>query len=143
MIRLATEEDLEDLETLSYDFWKTSSFTGQQYNAERVITTLSGVINQDDNESILLVSQEEDIKGYLLGTSTLSLFSGDKAAYEVAYFTYPRCADWYRLIQAYLYWAKKVGCRVAHFGSINPRLTKILTKRLDFVSIETTLQKEL
>jgi hypothetical protein len=144
MIRFATLEDLKSLEELSYSFWKTSDYRGQTYDTIVVCDTLVKTIEQNNNESILLVSEEKNqIKGYLMAVSVNPLFSKEKTAYEIAYFCDTGCKNWYKLLEAYVFWAKKIGCQTAHLGSTNPRLTKILNKRLGFEPIETTLQKNL
>ena len=145
MIRFATYDDIDLLLKLSYEFWKSSPYTNQKYDKQATEDTFVEAVAKDNNESILLVSENpwNELEGFLLGTAVNPLFSKDLAAYEVAYYVRADSEDWYELIKAYVFWARRIGCTTVQFGSVNPRLTRILEKRLGFTAVETTLQKGL
>jgi hypothetical protein len=79
----------------------------------------------------------------IIGMVVDPLFTSEKSAFEIAYYATPQCKEWYRLVQAYIFWARELGCKKVHFGSTEERLTNILEKRMNFSRLETTLQKEL
>lgn len=147
-LRIATENDLPVLLRYCRNFWENSdSVISDEFDEEKTRVTLENTLKLPYTEGIVLVTEsEKKLRGFIIGLTYSPFFSSEKVAIEAAYWIEPeyrKNTDWYRLLQAYTYWADRIGCKSVQLGIHDPRLAKICKRKFAFEPIEQILQKEL
>lgn len=148
MIRLATPSDHNEIFRLLQQFYHEAPHRKYaEFNADIVHSHITEFLQAPKLEKIVFLA--EDVKPFgLLAAGTVPVFfSLDvKRAYEIAWYVEEdkrHKRDAIRLLDAYEYWAKQVGCKSIQVATmINPRLGEFYEKR-GFHALETSYIKDL
>lgn len=123
-VNLATPQDEELL--LSY-LKKTldlsPAYAGLTFDSERARTATRARLEANLEEGCTLVAYHgESPVGALCGAKTELPFSKDKIATEFLFYVepgHPKAA--WKLLEAYAFWARKVGCKSLSVGTFEPK----------------------
>lgn len=148
-IKIATKEDIPEVVKLAKLFKEESPYKDYLLEESKLTTILFSLLEDPSKHIVLLSTYNSTTIGMVVGTSAEFLFSTDKHATELAWYVYPE----YRkstvgkdLQEAFVYWAKKVGCKYLHMVLLEdhnaPKMKK-LYKKLGFKLIEQAWIKEL
>lgn len=149
MLKIATSDDLPDLKRLSIELVKNSPYKTFTIDEGKIEELLIAFIDADPNIHVLLLYQEEGrAVGLLAGIAREFKFNRDKHASEIALWVEPefRGKAGKELQEAFLFWAKKVGCKYLHMGLLEDKdLSKRqkLYKKQGFVPFEQAWVKEI
>lgn len=142
-LKIATEEDIEDIVSLLITFKTESPYSPLDTDIDKIRDSVLEALNKDKKESIILLSYIEDNPvGILVGSIQEFPFSRDKQAYENIWYVLPK----YRrnkvgleLYEAFEYWANKAKVKVIHSAYPTKDLEEFYTskgyKPLEYVYI--------
>lgn len=140
-MKLADISDFEQINKFGHNFIQSTIYK-DLYDTDVLETFLTLHLLADSSEAVSLL--EED-KGMLLGRATPFSFGHHKMAMEIGWWVEPE----YRksgvgksLIDAFEYWAKKVGCSLVVMGSLDDVLGSYYEKN-GYKSAERLYMKEL
>lgn len=149
MIKLATLKDLPDLLRVLENFYVNSPFSNL-VDFDRSIASVSAqkIIEGPKEDGIVLLYLKDGIvKGVLAGLAHQMFFSRDRVATELCWWVDEdaRGRDSLELIEAYEFWAEKVGCTITTManltGETGERLDKYY-KRRGYTPLETAYGKK-
>lgn len=148
MIKIATLEDVPFLKLVLKRFFLNSPFVNlTEFDEEVTVRTAENIINgPKENGIILLYFKDGEVKGVLAGLAHEMFFSRDKVATELCWWVDEdaRGRDSLELIEAYEFWAEKVGCSIVSManltGTTGERLDKYY-KRRGYTPLETAYGK--
>lgn len=107
-MKLASLDDLENLVTLSEEFFNESPYTELPFSRDHVRGSLIEILTKDKTESVIIY---EEGKGFIIGIVAPLLFSPVRAAVEVAWFVSKderKGRLGLGLLEAFEYWSKEV-----------------------------------
>lgn len=125
-LKIADEGDLPYVIHMLDMFHKESPYSLLEFNEHKVINSLLNIINSNKEESIIIISLDENKKepiGLIIGLVSSSLFSDDKVATELAYYILPEHRSFKvakKLIDAYEDWAGRVGATIVQMSLLGP-----------------------
>lgn len=148
-LKIATIDDLDQVVPMCEAFVKESPYHKNRYDLEKIKKTAEHLLTQPKETAIVILAQHEtDTVGFLVGIITEELFSNSRIAAELVYWVAP---DWRKgfsygrdLLDAYEFWARKIGATYITLGSLstNPRIDT-LYKRRGYNKTEHSFVKEL
>lgn len=149
MIKIAELEDLPGLLNVIKNFFDNSPFNGlTEFNPSIASDTAKRILQgPKENGIILLYLKDGVVKGVLAGLAHELFFSADKVATELCWWVDEdaRGRDSLELIEAYEFWAEKVGCSIVSManltGTTGERLDKYY-KRRGYTPLETAYGKK-
>lgn len=151
MIRFATTDDMVWLLEMLYQFHEESPYKHIPLNEGYVKGYLSGILEADKNQTILLIAETEDgiRAGFLAATKTVFHLTGTPIAAELAWwveapFRGTPAAN--KLKEAFEYWASVVGCKSIQMCTMTNQYHDILGryyKRNGYTHAETSFLKEI
>lgn len=113
MLRFAEERDVPTILEVLESFHNETPYGDIPLNVDSLRNLVSGLIKSDRNQSIILVDEEQDFRGFIAATKTPFLVTGAMVANEMFWYVKPE----YRgtrvgltLMDAFEFWAKRVGC---------------------------------
>lgn len=140
-IKIATIEDIDIIVSMAMKFISESNY--KNYGNEIALRALvERVLNAPDEDSIVLLYED---KGMIAGITSQFLFGTFKSATELAWWIDPehrKSRLGSELLEAFEYWAKKVGCKLITMISIDDNVGKYYEKK-GYVLQERTYTKEL
>lgn len=148
-LRLGRLSDVDDIMRMARSLTKGGPIDIVGHSDKKTRQSIEAAMTADGSEWLILVSHVDDKPvGVLIAYSIVPLFSENKIAYEVLMYLEPEHRKGRRgldLMKGFEYWAKLVGCKVAHYGwlSNSPPELKTLYTRLGCVKSEEIYFKEL
>lgn len=140
-LRLATAEDQELIKNMGMQF--INSIPYQKHTSEDKINMIATEFAGSDRPDKVAILYDD--VAMLLGVATPFLFGTKLCAVEIAWWVDPE----YRksnigreLLEAFEYWAKKVGCELVTMISLDERVGKFYEKN-GYVLTEHTYMKEI
>lgn len=128
MIRIATPEDYKSALEMAIKFADSSPYK-DLCDPEVIGSIVKVFIESDPSEKIILLYED---KGFLVAAITQFHFGTTKVATEVAWWVDPE----YRaqgigdqLIEAFEFWADKLGCKVKTLAFMDKDLSKYMKKK--------------
>lgn len=127
-LKLGTEDDAGDVVELGRDLFNHTVYsTLSTYNAHEVkenyVTSLEKPGHE--NTTILLCKDNGHVIGFIAAAASPLAFSeNDKIAVELGFWVYKEhrsATALKKLLEAYYYWARTVGCKAAVLGKIKNR----------------------
>ena len=149
MIKIATLEDLPGLLKVLKNFFDASPFDSLTEFDYAIAAETAKKIIEGPKESgvILLYLKENTVKGVIAGLCHQMFFSRDRVATELCWWVDEdaRSKESLDLIEAYEFWAEKVGCTITTManltGETGERLDKYY-KRRGYTPLETAYGKK-
>jgi len=148
-LKLATWEDEESFLLMSEAFYEESPFSPSiSFDRDKVKELLRLAIESQHTQVLILLLQEDlNTVGLLIGYTSETPFSYDKVAAELAWYikpSYRGSRDALQLVDAYEAWATKVGCKHVSM-SLLPTLTDVssLYERKGYKKTEISYLKEI
>lgn len=120
-VRKATLEDKLDLTFLIKQFLKETSYPFK-VDTDKLLGSFEQII-EHENFIVLVLEDQGDISGTLVGGVTQPLFSHDIVASELAWFVTPEkrgSKDSLKLLKQYEDWCKEKGCKFITMVDIDP-----------------------
>jgi len=148
-LRFASIEDIPQLQSLAMSLVKDSPIEKIGVSPTKAVEQLTKFILNTGQDFLCLVSYDEDkVVGVLAAYAFEPVFSEERVACEVLWYLLPEYRKGRRgleMMQAYEYWAKMVGCKVAQYGWLvnSPEGMKSLYERTGAVKSEEVYYKEL
>lgn len=145
MIRLATVEDIPVVFELCTAAISENPHLSGKKNDQKLYDTIYTFIMAPNEEKILLVAEQNELVGLLMGFSVEAPFMDALETYELLWWVKPeyrKTKDNLNLFRAYNYWAMKLGADCINSGSVHgwKDLSKFY-KRQGFFPAETTYRK--
>lgn len=148
MIKIATLEDLPGLLIVLKNFFDNSPFVGlTEFDEVIASDTAKNIIGgRKEDGIILLYLKNGEIKGVLAALAHTMMFSNTRVASELCWWVDEdaRGRDSLELIEAYEFWAHRVGCDLVTManltGETGERLDKYY-KRRGYTPLETAYGK--
>lgn len=122
---------------MAHRFHAASPYDDLTMDEDKVVELIDSFLNGDRNQRIVILALEDDQPiGMIAGVTSEMLFSRDKIASEMMWWIEPehrgsRAA--LQLLDAYEFWAKKVGAKVVQLSSVDTehadRLDRLYKKR--------------
>jgi len=144
-IRRGKPEDALDFILVMKQFLKEAKYTFRvdaKYTQDNFET-----IAQDENYIVLLVEEEEEIVGFLVGVIGSTLFSKDLIAIELGWYLLPEhrnAKTGLKLVDAFEKWSQNKNCKHVSMVDIDTlKDLKPLYERRGYVLTEKTYVKEL
>lgn len=135
-LKLGTEEDVSAVVELARDLFNHSVYSSlSTFDPIEVKENYLESITKPPHEAshILLCSNSGHVIGFLCAAASPVAFNGkDKVAIELGFWVYKEHrtpASLKKLLEAYYYWARAVGCKAAVLGKIKNN-TDVETYRL-------------
>ena len=129
-LKLGAEDDWSEVVELSRDLFNHSVYSSMStFDPAEVRENYHASLSRPGNEvsNILLCRSSGHVIGMLCaGTSPLAFNSVDKIALELAFWVYKEHRTQEalkKLLEAYYYWARAVGCKAAIVGKIKNNQT--------------------
>lgn len=149
MIKIATLEDLPGVLNVVKNFFDNSPFNGlAEFDPSIASDTAKNIIlGPKENGVVLIYITGGVVKGILAGLAHQMMFSKDKVATELCWWVDEdaRSKESLDLIEAYEFWAEKVGCTITTManltGETGERLDKYY-KRRGYTPLETAYGKK-
>lgn len=146
---LATEDHREDVIRMSREFHQESPYKDFEYDEDKVNETISGFLDDDGSNKILVLAEVSGrIVGMIAALSYELYFNTDKVSCELMWWVdhearkkYPTLGP--KLLEAYEFWAKKVGCKTAQVVSIEDKILERFYRKRGYTKAEKTFWKEL
>jgi GNAT superfamily N-acetyltransferase len=141
MIRIATIEDLDLIYSMAKEFAKQSPYT-EFVNYDYLLEMIKDFINSPNEDKIILLNAD---KGMLAAMVTPFMFGNVILGVEVAWWVSPEHRNsnvGKELIEAFEFWAKKVGCHSTTLACMDIDLEKFYQKR-GYTKYESVYMKEL
>lgn len=122
-LKLATEQDASSVLAIAEELHQNSVYSSYTpLDRDRVVELfLKSLQLAPDRQVTLLLLSDEDVVGLLAVGLTEMLYSSDPIATEIAFWITPSHRNYRSLkimLDAYHYWAKKVGCKALLIGKI-------------------------
>lgn len=123
-LKLGTRADLDDVLNLCYDMYLNSVYSSvlefkPSIAKESYLESLTVPMNES---TTILLMKEGRVIGFISCTVAKFYFSAEKVATEAGFWIYKddRTKEGLKkLLTAYYYWAKEVGCKAALIGKID------------------------
>lgn len=147
MLKVATKEDLTTVVDFAKKFHSNNIYKDIEFNRDKVTLFINHLI--DDPKSLVLLLEENNTTvGALLATTEEIVFSIDTMALEVMLWVEEdyRGKNSWELVEAYQYWANRLGCTICFLSTLEGPLVDILDskyKKLGFLPAERTYMKVL
>lgn len=131
-LKLATKDDLPRLHELFREFLQHSPYRTLKYDYDKVQTLFLETI--DNREAFLYLVDVDElglIQGFLLASKIQTLFSIESIGTEIAWWIEPLSRNFktaVKMLDAYEYWAKLVGCKFASLAHLANGKGDTLTK---------------
>jgi N-acetylglutamate synthase-like GNAT family acetyltransferase len=141
-IRIATEADLPVILDMAMKFVENSNYLSYA-SKDKIERIVKSFIEADKTNSIIFLYED---KGMLVATSTPFIFGEDiKLATEIAWWVEPdaRMSGIGKiLLNAFEYWAEKIGCRMLSMSCLDDSVAKFYEKN-GYKLYERTYFKEI
>lgn len=131
-LKIATQEDLEAILVLLEEFFnKTVYSTITDYSLIDTRESIANLLKVPVSQGcfVLLVSETGQVDGLLIGSYMNHMFNkAEKTAVEIALYIREGVATralYKKLLQAYRYWAKSIGCNSIMTGQLAPSPTEV------------------
>lgn len=135
-VRLAGLSDIPKILDMAKRLYSDSTYSVLSFDLNKAREGIEKFIVENGKEFMVIVSYEGDtIVGALAAYSFQPLFSNDRVAVETLMWLEPDHRTSVRgndLLDAYEYWAKAAGCKIAQYGllsSADQRLSKLYERR--------------
>lgn len=126
-LKLATVEDTETVLGLIEELFNESIYSkSMSFDRDSVKEIFLQVLNgPKDKSSIILLRSEDKTVGLLACSVLQQLFNkNERTACELVFWVQPECRNIItlkKLLQAYRFWAKKVGCTSIMYGKMKSK----------------------
>lgn len=148
-LKIGTWLDFEDIESMLHKFISMTPYENITVDHDKVRAMISDFLGDNGTTKIIVLAVENDKTiGMIVGATSEPLFSTEKMACEMAWWVDPDHRNsrvGFKLIEAYEYWANKVGCKFVQLCSMEDdygkRLDKFYTRR-GFKLYESAYLKE-
>lgn len=149
-LKIASVEDREDLERMAKAFHSMSPYRDQEYNREKVLTVIDGILSAPREAAVCLVLLDDDKPvGMIAGLIAPCFFNWGVTATELVWWLEPE----YRRGSAGLWledgfegWAKHIGCKYVSMVALEDGMAKLLGRhytRRGYTKTENTYVKEI
>ncbi len=145
MIRHATEDDLPEILEIVEEFYSLTPYSNLlKFSPLKALQTISNVLSLDMTEGIVLVLDNDGVKGVIAAILNDTFCSDEKVATEIVWYVKPehRNKEALRLHQAFETWSNLVGSKITAMSDIKGGSTlEKYYNRQGYVPIETTYVK--
>ena len=127
-LRVATIEDLPIILNLAMKFAKSSPYS-EYVNEDKIKKIAEGFLSSEHQDKIILLY--DDI-GMIVGLVSPFMFGNNRVATELAWWIEPNERGkkaGKELLDAFEFWAKKVGCSIVTMMSLDDKIGKYYEKR--------------
>lgn len=127
-IRIATIDDLDLVVNMFCRFGENSPYKNY-VGKEQITNVMKNILEADNNEKIILLHGEV---GMIIGIATPFLYGPHIVATELAWWVNPEARNssvGKELLNAFEFWAKRVGCTLITMISLDDQLGNYYEKR--------------
>jgi GNAT superfamily N-acetyltransferase len=149
MIRFAEERDVEVICRMSKDFSAQLPHP-LNYDEDKAAGWVNLLLTPTERRMMLVSEEDTTVTGFIAAFIEEAFFSQDLVAHELAWWVdppYRHLRDSIRLLEAYEFWARKMGCRSVGLAVINgwenEDKLKAFHKRRGFRCVEHAYLKDL
>ena len=150
-LRLAEIKDTEIVTELLLDFHRASPYRGLVADPSRVKNLVQQTIFADRSRNIVILWDNEfhQTVGMIIGQAAEFSITGDLIASELAWYVHPgfrKTSAGKELLEAYEFWATKIGCRFIQTVALNDRTLPVLKRHYErngYEMFETCFLKEI
>lgn len=128
MLRIADIADYKLVEDMSFKFIETTGYT-DYYDKDTISRLIEHILTSPNETNIILLHGED---GMLAGMTTPFVFGTQTVATEIGWWVEPdkrKSSIGSELLEAFEFWAKKVGASFVSMGSLDDSLGKFYEKR--------------
>lgn len=139
MIKIATPSDIDLIVKMAMEFAATTNYPIKE---ESVRTLVSTLVSQEHPESIIFLHGED---GMLAATANKFVFGTEYVATELAWWVAPdkrKSNIGSELLEAFEYWAYKIGCSKVVMVSLDDDIGKFYEKK-GYSLVERAYMKDL
>lgn len=118
MIRLAELSDINDMMDLGIEFHSSVPHVSLPIDILKCREKMEQLLPLRKEWLFLISEQDDHTVGFLIAMIAPSFFSADIRSYELIWYMspgYEKTKDTLKLLDTYIYWAKKAGC--THIGA--------------------------
>ena len=148
-VRLATENDLNDLVEMAKLFYTTSPYQTLTFDPEHNHEFFRSIIRGRLSEGVVLVGlKDREVIGFLAGIASKPPFSSQRVAVELGWFVkkeHRKTRTSLLLYSAYEDWARRVGCscvQTAYLPTTENNLDEFYKKH-SYTQVESSYLKVL
>lgn len=114
MLKLATWDDYVHIKSMCLNFSSASPYPEVPVDPDKIERVITSLLEGDQTKGIIILAMEDDKPVGLIAASAIEmLFNTELIAQEVMYWVEPeyrRGRHALELLNAFEFWAKKVGC---------------------------------
>lgn len=151
MLKLADINDLDIVKDFIHKFHQESPYQEIPINDEHMDANLKAILLSDRNVNVIILAytEEGEAKGVIIGQAAPFLLTGQKIASELSWWVEPefrRTPMGKDLFEAYIYWAKQVGCEFVQSVALHDErlpLMERLYRKQNFTPCETSYLRKL
>lgn len=132
MLKLATIEDFDAIKSLALAFFEASPYQPFGVSTNRVEELIYVFLDAKKTDKLLLLWSDPHPTGVLAAAAETNLFNYERMAGELMWYIDPRHRGLKvasKMLEAYEYWAAKIGCQFCTLVDLMGNLDKFYTRK--------------
>ena len=143
-LKILTIDDIPQFMELARNFHEASPYRHMEFSDTKVRTLITGIVNADKNESVVIGLFVERLVGFVICGYAEHTFSNDKMGVEIAWWVeeeYRGSRKSLELLLAFKDWSRRIGCKYIQTASLEglapEKLEKVYNK-MDTYKVESS-----